>query len=127
MNKTQEINSYLVIRRRGLLLLLKRHNGVWEFPGGGVEFGEHPEKAALREAREETGLRTAGTTLLGLTSATFPSRGRKKHAVYAVYLAKRASGRVRISGEHADFGWFSKAHAARLRLGLNAKPVLKMI
>ncbi len=31
------------------------HN-MWEFPGGKIEFGEDPETAVIREAREETGL-----------------------------------------------------------------------
>ena len=30
--------------------------GSWTLPGGGIDFGEHPEVGALRELSEETGL-----------------------------------------------------------------------
>jgi len=30
--------------------------GAWTLPGGGIDFGEHPEAGALRELHEETGL-----------------------------------------------------------------------
>jgi ADP-ribose pyrophosphatase YjhB (NUDIX family) len=30
--------------------------GAWTLPGGGIDFGEHPEAGALRELQEETGL-----------------------------------------------------------------------
>jgi len=127
MKQIQELNSYLVIRRRGRILLLKRHNGIWEFPGGGVEFGEHPKDAAIREAKEETGLSAKDAKPIGLTSATFPSKGKKKHAVYAVYSATGIKGSVSLSGEHIDFAWFTSTEAKKLKLGLNVKPVLKML
>lgn len=43
---------------------LRTHAGQPAFPGGGIEPGEDPEQAALREAAEETGLDPAGVDVL---------------------------------------------------------------
>ena len=51
----------LAARRTGPPLL----RGKWEFPGGKVEAGEHPEDALVRELKEELGVEvTLGTELL---------------------------------------------------------------
>ncbi len=40
-------------------MVRSRKREGWEFPGGGVEDGEKPEAAALRETGEETGYNVA--------------------------------------------------------------------
>lgn len=52
-----------VVERNGAFLLARRRagahlEGLWEFPGGGVEDGEHPADALVRELREELGVET---------------------------------------------------------------------
>jgi 8-oxo-dGTP pyrophosphatase MutT (NUDIX family) len=48
--------SAVVVGRRGIVLHLHKRLGCWLQPGGHLELGEMPADAALREAREETGL-----------------------------------------------------------------------
>lgn len=48
--------SAIVVGERGVVLLKHKHLGLWLQPGGHVDPGESPWEAALREAREETGL-----------------------------------------------------------------------
>ena len=51
--------SAIVVGSRGVVLLKHKRLGFWLQPGGHVDPGESPSEAALREAREETGLDVA--------------------------------------------------------------------
>lgn len=48
----------LVVQDEKILMVqaLRRGRLFWELPGGGIEIGETPEEAALRELQEECGL-----------------------------------------------------------------------
>lgn len=53
-------NRVLMVRRR-----VKEGALSWQFPAGGIEAGETPEEAAVRETVEETGLVVTSIKLLG--------------------------------------------------------------
>jgi len=71
----------------GGLVLIKRKNPPyeWALPGGYVDYGESLEQAALREAREETGLQVQ----LRYQFHTYsdPRRDPRGHTVTTVYVA----------------------------------------
>jgi len=54
--------SFVLTRRAAKL---RRHAGQWALPGGRLDAGESPERAALREMREEVGLALDEDAVLG--------------------------------------------------------------
>lgn len=89
--------------KRKVLLQKREDFRVWGAPGGGMEQGETPEQAAIREAREETGFITQIDGLLG--DYTYPRRRRGADDTQRVFI-----GHV-IGGKAEDHGWESVAVA----------------
>ncbi|NTW30536.1 MAG: NUDIX hydrolase [Candidatus Moranbacteria bacterium] len=46
----------LILDEEGRFLLMLEKKGVWELPGGGLDFGENPQQCLAREIQEEMGL-----------------------------------------------------------------------
>ena len=55
----------IIANEKGELLLCKRKKmNSWQFPQGGIDFGESPIKAAKRELFEEVGISSKSVTLI---------------------------------------------------------------
>jgi len=78
--RIQRVAAYNVcVDENGRLLLCRLSDvteapGSWTLPGGGIEFGEHPEAGAIRELQEETGLLGRIVELLTVDSLHRPAR-----------------------------------------------------
>jgi ADP-ribose pyrophosphatase YjhB (NUDIX family) len=74
--------------------------GKWVFPGGYVDRGEHVLAAAVREAREESGLHIRVHGLVDIYSYA----GRTP--IILVYAATRVGGELQVDEEGLEARWF---------------------
>jgi len=100
-NKKPVLTVDIVIRKNNGYVFVKRNHepfkGWWALPGGLVEFGETVEEAAIREAKEETGLNIKILGIVGIYSD--PKRDPRGHYVSVTYLAEAVSGSLKPSDE----------------------------
>jgi 8-oxo-dGTP diphosphatase len=121
--KILDVADVSVIRAAGGVVLRRSRSGEtevavihrpayddWTFPKGKVEPDERPEDAALREVREETGLRCDLVRPIGCT-AYVDRRGRDKVACY--WEMEVRGGRFKPGIEVDRMLWLTVAEAAR--------------
>lgn len=94
---------------------------LWTLPGGGLDFGEPPAVAVVRELAEETGYRGEVAGLLDVSDRLFAAvadTGRV-HAIRIVYAVRVVAGELRdeSDGSTDTCRWFTLDEARSLRLG----------
>ena len=86
----------VVLIRRGS----EPFEGRWALPGGFVDVGETVERAAAREAAEETGLNIEIARLVGVYSE--PERDPRGHNVSVAFLARVLSGELSAATDASE-------------------------
>ncbi len=91
------------------IVLIERKNPPygWAIPGGFVDYGESLEEAAVREAREETGL----DVVLKRQFHTYsdPSRDSRRHTITTVFIAS-GEGVLRAADDAKNAGIFNRGN-----------------
>ncbi len=117
-----EHDRALLIRRGQPPLL-----GEWSLPGGVLECGEVLRDAAIREAREETGLTVEVGEMLGVYERVIHADdGRVRyHYVLIDFLCRPVSGELQAGSDAAEVGWFRREELPALKLAYDANDVVR--
>ena len=117
----------------GQLTLKRAGTGLWAPPGGAKEQGEHPEEAAARELREETGLVPTSPLELVAVAPPYPGRRTKiEGAPLIVDGTRQWVTYVDLDHDADDFLELAKAFVAsggderRVRVGIGEVATCRM-
>ncbi len=138
----------IVFRREGgvvqFLLIKNAAHGHWDFPKGHIDAGEDEMQAALREAREEAGLKELKiipdfrvtihyeikSDLILIQDTPDPSgrysrseKMKQKEVIY-FFAEMPPNTEVKLSSEHTEYGWFPLVPALEILQFENARRLL---
>lgn len=99
--------AVFIVNQENKILLVKGFIRGWEFPGGYVNIGESIKIAAIREVKEETGINIEVSTLLGVEQSIATS------TCVIILKGNAISGKLTISNESQDVGYFTYDEACR--------------
>jgi 8-oxo-dGTP diphosphatase len=123
--KIRRVGAYGICRDEAGRVLLARNSplssfpGLWTLPGGGVEQGEHPDDAVVREFGEETGLSVKVEALHSVTADVFRlPTGELEHTDRIIYDVRVTGGSLRFetqgTTEHVE--WIAQTDLSDLPL-----------
>ncbi|MGH9020430.1 MAG: NUDIX hydrolase [Acidimicrobiales bacterium] len=132
MKRSSSVRAYGVLVEAGQVLLVRSSNPrhdppLWWLPGGGINFGETPESAVLREFGEETGLAVHSPRLLLVTSdLRRRDNGDQIHAMRICYTVESSGGRLidEVEGTTDRATWYGLDALASLNVAGYARAAI---
>jgi 8-oxo-dGTP diphosphatase len=97
-----------------ILMVYNGDTNHWSMPGGAVEEGETLEQAAIREAKEETGLLVKIIDIVAVNECFFEKE--EEHAIFITFRAIIIGGNISIENpeEISEITWVDISKADEL-------------
>lgn len=120
----------IIIEDSRVLLVKRAHpplQAQWSIPGGALEVGELVRDAAIREAREETGLTVEPGELLGVYDRILRDSEQRVqyHYVLVDLLCRRVAGDLAAASDASEARWFHRQELAVLGLAEDTLDVIR--
>ena len=119
----------IIIEDSRVVLVKRLHPPLqdkWSIPGGVLEVGELVREAAIREAREETGLIVEPGELLGVYDRVLRDAEQRVqyHYVLIDFLCRRVGGDLFAASDAAEVRWFTREELPALKLAEDTLDVI---
>jgi 8-oxo-dGTP diphosphatase len=120
----------IIIEENRVVLVKRAHpplQAQWSIPGGVLEVGELVREAAVREAREETGLIVEPGELLGVYDRVLrdPEQRVQYHYVLIDFLCRRVGGELFAASDAAEVRWLTREELPALNLAADTQDVIE--
>jgi 8-oxo-dGTP diphosphatase len=132
MKQIQPVVVAVIKKLQGQYLVTKRiddnaeFDGIWQFPGGGMEFAESPEETLIRECREEIGVEVIIDSLIPKIVTRIRGDWHGLLLGYLCHLSNQEDTIV-LNEEASEFRWISIADLMNENITPFTKEVLSML